>query len=240
MTGEPPHECDALWTRTRDALGRERGLRARLRSTRTPVRIGIVLVTTALVLGLIAAARVRPDLDAVPPRLFAAGLAVLAAGLLASAVLLLRPLYRHPLRTGALGTVAWIAFVLPAVLVVAAPLHQAVGAHPESFEGTGADFWPRALACFLFGCALGLPVLLVLLLVERRANLGWSRILLLAAAMGLVGNLVLTLHCPLVSAGHLLAGHATVPLGALAILAAGRLVRRGVRPARGMQGPVRE
>ena len=80
--------------------------------------------------------------------------------------------------------------------------------HPESFEGRGADFWPRASACLLFGTLTSLPLLAALVLADRRERRPAGSLAFAAAAAGLAGNLTLLLHCPLVARGHLLVGHA--------------------------------
>ena len=170
----------------------------------------------------------RSDLAAYPVGGLVVRLALLAAGLGAAAALFLRTLARSaPCRTAA-AVVVLAGLLLPVLLVALGPGHAERHVHPESFAGAGTDFVPRALACFLFGVALGAPVLLLLLLVlDRSDDLSWPRRMLLAAAVGLVGTLALLLHCPLVGAGHLLGGHARVPLGALLVLA---LAPRGGTP----------
>jgi hypothetical protein len=93
--------------------------------------------------------------------------------------------------------------------------------HPVATQGIGSDWARRAAACFFFGALFGLPILLSILAVDR--GLGRTNVALLgAASVGLTGNLALQLHCPLTHPLHLVPGHATI--GIVAIAVAGVLV----------------
>lgn len=222
---EDKHRSDRLWQALRRDLDRETGMRAWLRARRTRTRLAYVCATSALLAVLVVLATPRSDFDAVPGALLALSLGVLAAAMVAIVVLLLRPLYCASASVRTQLTLAAAGWLIPFLLVLWAPAHGSVLAHPESFVGAGANFWPRALVCFAFGVVLGLPLLALLRLVDRGGELTWPRILLLAGATGLAGNLALVLHCPLVAPTHLLAGHASVPVGTLLLL----LIVRGRR-----------
>lgn len=217
---------DRLWEGLRDRVAGERGVRAWLRSRPTRARIAAALAATALVGLAVLLLAPRTDFDALPAAVYGLGLAATLGALLTVVVAFLHPLQRRPPGRGRIVLAACVALALPALLVLGAPLHDAVDAHPESFDGQGADLVPCALRCFAFGLLLGAVVLVLLRLLDRRDALSWPRLLLLAGATGLVGNLALALHCPLVAPAHLLAGHATVPLGALLALAPAALGRR--------------
>jgi hypothetical protein len=219
----PP--TDDLGTRVRDAIARERGPRAWLCARSTRVRLALAVGAAVLVTVAVALAIPRADLAACPPLLLGTSLGVLLAGTILAAALVLRPLHRPPVRPGTWIAAAALALALPVLVVLGAPWHDASRAHPESFAGTGADFLACALECFALGVILALPALVLLRLLDRTQRLGWPRVVLLAGATGLVGNLALAVHCPIVAPLHLLAGHATVPLGAFLLLALAR--RRG-------------
>lgn len=231
-TNEDPRRRDALWARVRERLARERGPRAWLRSRSTRARVALAAAAASAVAAGVLVLVPRTDFDALPAGVFGLGLAATVLAFLAVVMAFLHPFQARPASRGRVLAAACVGLALPALLVVVAPLHGAVEAHPESFVGQGADFAPRALSCFAFGLLLGALVLALLGLLDRRDDLSWPRLLLLAGAAGLVGNLALALHCPIVGPAHLLAGHATVPLGALVVLAAGRLARRHGPPDR--------
>jgi hypothetical protein len=104
--------------------------------------------------------------------------------------------------------------------------HAAAGSHPECFEGTGTDFWPRALQCFGYGSLMGVPALLAVLLFHRGGALDRGVWMLGVCLAGAAGNLALHLHCPLVDTTHLLVGHASIPAVFLLVAGAVALLRR--------------
>jgi hypothetical protein len=210
----------------RSQLERERGWRGRLRSLPTPLRLAACLAAVvAVALAVVATVR-RGDLADYPAGPMAGSLALFAALVVVAARLFLRPLQaRQPGR----GRILWWALVgllFPLALYLLPEAHHLVHEHPESFEGRGADFWPRSFRCLAFGTLTALPLLALLLLADRRDRIGFSRAALAAAAAGLAGNLVLMLHCPLVGRAHLITGHATVALIFLVALGLAFRVRR--------------
>jgi hypothetical protein len=167
-------------------------LRSRSTTIRRAVAIGAAfsMVAVALLLGL------RGDFDAHPLRI-GATLAALALLLALSAHQALRPIHRPPLPQWA--SAAIVALTIGATFAVAllAP------------EGELGRFPPAVSPCFFYGLLAGLPVYLVLRLLDRGQS-GWAASLLGGCAAGLLGNLVLTLYCPSHDMQHLMFGHAGV------------------------------
>lgn len=211
--------------RLRTRLEKERGWRGRLRSLPTPLRLLaglLVLALTALAIGVF---RRRSDFAAYPAPLLVVNLVLLATLTLLSIRVFLWPLHRREPRALATGGWLLLALGLPVLLALLPEAHGLVHEHPESFGGRGADFWPRAAACLVFGMAMSLPLLAVLLLADRRDRRRTGRLALAAGAAGLAGNVVLLLHCPLVARGHLLAGHASVGFAFLLLFGCAAWVR---------------
>jgi hypothetical protein len=163
----------------------------------------------------------RPDIDVYPALrmlLITSTLLVLLGVALREG---LRPLQRASI--GAHGLLLVLALFIPIVL---AALPAAHSAHALSVGGVGQSLIPRALACFVFGVALGLPLLVSMRAMDRLEHATVTRALWAAAATGLLGNLSLSLHCPLTHPAHLLLGHASVGIALAAVyglLARGRL-----------------
>ena len=225
----PDDPLPELLSAVRDGISHEsRGWR-RVRSWSTPARhaaaMAVVLAVTLAALLLTP----RLDLGAYPrPRLLAS-----VAILVAAAALGLRELLRpHGLRERRVGTLLAVGAALLLVPLAAAllpPPHQQVHLHPESFEGVGADFVPRAVACLTFGLVVALPVVLATLGLSRHASLAPGRLALAAGVGGLAGTLGLLFHCPLVGISHRLAGHGGVGIAAAAGLAIALLLLRRSR-----------
>ncbi len=171
-----------------------------LESRPTWMRRLIASIATMTVLVLGGVVMTHRDWSAISP--LHLGVAFGALGVLLGASLhqALRPLQRPPLPRwarigmGALTLVATFTLaILPMPDTHAAPIGEGLHVSP----------------CLFFGLLMGLPVYLVLRLLDR----GTSHAPLLAAcAAGLIGNLVLELHCPRTDAPHLMLGHFTVAL----------------------------
>jgi hypothetical protein len=211
----------------RGDLEEETGLVGWWRSRPTALRRAVVLLVllgTAVGLGLL---RPRADLGVFPmPRMMLLVGLYGAVGALASLGALgsgRRPVVRPPLAGLGLG----VAVVVSFGLALLPPAHSA---HPASLGGTGAELLPRALACLLTGLAVALPGVVLLGLGARATGHSLRAPWVLAAMAGaLAGQLALQLHCPLVGAGHRVAGHAllVVVLGLVTWAVAERLAARG-------------
>jgi hypothetical protein len=228
-----PKPSEELLGQLRARLAGERGWRGRLRSLPTPVRLLAGLLVLALTALAVLLLRRRSDLAAYPVPLLVASLVLLAALALLALRAYLWPLHRRAPSAVAAGGWLLLGLGFPVLLALLPEAHDLVHAHPESFEGRGADFWPRSAACLVFGLAVSLPLLGLMLLADRRDRRGLGRLAFAAAAAGLAGNLVLLLHCPLVARGHLLAGHASVGLVYLLLLAAAARLRARRPPPSG-------
>ncbi|MHC4954742.1 MAG: hypothetical protein ACYTGZ_12725 [Planctomycetota bacterium] len=201
-----------LLARTRAQLAAERGVHASLRALPTHTRMALTIGALAVVTVLVGLFSRRTDFDAYPVALMAASLGALAVVSVLACGRLLRPAHRRAAPIARTMMIAFVGIVLPAVLALLPEAHDLVHEHPESFLGTGADFWPRARTCFFFGLVSALPVYALTLVFDR---LSWRTVpamLLAATAAGATANIALLLHCPLVSSSHMLTGHATVPL----------------------------
>jgi hypothetical protein len=106
----------------------------------------------------------------------------------------------------------------------------------EGFDSQSANagVFGHGLACFLFGAALSLPFVAVVLALDRsdRPSLFWR--VLAGATGGLLANGALVLHCAERASSHLWVSHVSIgaALALLGILAAGRLNRHAGRAER--------
>lgn len=196
-------------------LERERGPLAWLRSRATPVRIVLALAAALVTLVAVLLLTPRADLATYPTGRMALALIPMLAGLAWLANDALRPMHLPPATRLRIGLALGAGLLIPLGLAI---MPQAHTAHPASLVGMGEDFWPRAVACFVFGLITGLPVLVIAQLADRGG--GWlGRLLLALAVAGLAGNLALQLHCPITHPAHLLAGHASVGVALVLVMA---------------------
>jgi Zn-finger nucleic acid-binding protein len=192
-----------------------------------PSRVRAALAVSALAVPvLVAATRLRYNLDVYPAARLVLELGALAGLILASLWIWIRPLYKPQLAPG----------ILWAVLALALALPWALAAFPAALPGEGpiAPFGApgelrRAASCFLFGTMTALPALVVVAGLGRRSAGLPGFALLPATAAALAGLLGLHLHCPEVSPAHLLLGHATVALALPLLLVVVGVVRGGRR-----------
>ncbi len=169
-----------------------------LRTRSTTVRRFVAIVAALLVLLFGGILSLRANFDEYPPLQMALALLSLATLLGLSVHQALRPLYRPPLAPAA-------RFALPILTLVATFLLALLPPHgvPAPLGGTLID---HVSPCLFYGLLFGIPVYLVLRLLDRSGTAP----LLGACAAGLAGNLVLTLHCPRNDPEHLMLGHFSV------------------------------
>lgn len=172
-----------------------------LKSRATWVRRGLAIVAVGLVVFLTGALTLRADFGELPLGWIVLMIGSLVTLLGASVFFALRPLHRPPLAGWVRAIVIGLTLASTAALALFAPDAGALA--QECNLGTVGP-------CFLYGLLVGLPVYLLLRLLERRARS--SLPLITACAAGLTGNLVLQLHCPSTDAEHLMMGHFTVAL----------------------------
>lgn len=202
---EPAFALTSLLAEVEQSLGRERGVRAWLRSLSTPWRIACALGSVGVVAAFVLVYRPRPDLSAYPIDRMALTVAFYALLIGGAFALELRPLQRRALPRWVRPVLAGIALLVP-VAFAFAPSAEVVAVHVPG------SFMHLALGCFMFGLALTVPVLVLLFSLDRRAHRSFGVVVLAAAAGGLVANLGLALHCPITNVAHVLVGHATIGL----------------------------
>jgi hypothetical protein len=205
-------------TQTESLLGRERGLRAFLRSRSTRVRWLLSLCLPALLLARELLRKRVSWRQLSAPRMIGGLLLLGLFGLVAHSALRPLPIERRAarLRT-ALAVVAWC---LPCVLWFA-PEAQA-----SADEFSGAFAW-RSLSCFAYGSACAAPAFALLWAMDRGVRVPRRVWALAAASVALLANVILMLHCPITSRAHLVAGHFSIGLAWFAAVStAERCMRR--------------
>lgn len=180
---------------------------ARLRSVSTQKRVALGLFVAILLTAGVLFALPRADLSVYPSARMALALATLALTGVLCVVGALRPLHLPPLGRPLFTGLVIAAALLPFALAFMPPAHLE---HSSSLGGLGPDLVSAAAKCFAFGLVLALPLLAVLRLLDRIGHRSLRRALMAAGAAGLLGNLILQLHCPIVHPVHLVTGHASV------------------------------
>jgi hypothetical protein len=192
-------ELDTLWKRVESAIAHETGVGAWLRSMPTRWRVILasgVAVVMPVILGF---ASPRSDLEAYPEMRLALSMGAFAVLLGVLIVLNLRPLQRPELSTRALI----FAFVALAVPFLIALLPEVRLTHPVAFHDLHD--------CLLVGSICGGALMALLRALDR--SIANARALLVpAAAGGILANVALSLHCPVVSPLHLALIHAPIGL----------------------------
>lgn len=119
----------------------------------------------------------------------------------------------------ALGASAWSAAQWLSPLGSASLLRCALGLAVAFFglflaSGSGEFRWDLTATCFSAGSSLSLPVLAFCALLFRRGAPQRRERVAVAAGLfsGLLGFLLIQLHCPIHDLGHLLLGHGALPL----------------------------
>jgi hypothetical protein len=174
--------------------------------------VGLCVALAALLLAIVGVLAPRPDLTAYPPGRMLTVFAGLGALLLVSVRLSLRPLHRPPPPAPAVLSVLALSVAAAAGFSLLPAAHVLL---PHTSPAPELGLWQHVRPCLAFGFALGLPLFAALRFFDRGVRLGaWPA----AAALGLLGNLALQLHCPITEPSHLLLGHATVGLLAAVLL----------------------
>jgi hypothetical protein len=182
-------------------LATEIGLRSRIRSLRSSTRATALLLLALALAGYQLLGSRRSDFGSYSPVVFWGIALLLFAALGVGAWRLARgPL--SPLGSSA----RWpLLLALPSLAVLLAPL----GAPASRLDTESAD-WGRPAACFGYGAALVIPLLVWWWLGERRDSVPLAGLLAAGAVAGLGANLLLHAHCSSVHLGHLLLGHASI------------------------------
>ena len=220
LEGAPEPDLSRVIANVEEHVAQDTGLGAWLSSRATPTRVLIGIGLPIAIVTWILMAKARPDLALYPLGRLAA--IVIAYSLFVGAALrhALAPLQRAAPAPWVRPALTFAMIALPLVFAVLPAAHSG---HPE---GSGDDFLRRALACFGFGAALSLPVLVLWALLDRDKHQSAPLAALAAAGAGLVGVMSLELHCPITQPPHLLLGHASVAL-TLTVIYTG--VRRVIR-----------
>ncbi len=208
-----PLDADALFADIAGDIAAESGPVAWLRSLPTPRRLALGAVLTLGVVGVAFGFFGRVDWALYPLDRMVSELAGMVIVFAVAAWMTLLPAYRVAPAAGRVWALGLVGLGLPFVL---AALPMAHGAHAASLEGAGADLVPRALECFASGVGAALPVLLLLVALDRGGQTQRTRVVFAGLAAGMAGVMALQVHCPITQPVHLLSGHASVVVGLLA------------------------
>lgn len=168
-----------------------------LRTRSTFARRGAAALAALVVVIVVGVILTRRDFACVDPLHLRIAVAALAALLGLSLHHALRPLHRPPLSGAARA--ATVVLSLAATFVLArVPPEQA------RFAPGDEALLSHVSRCLFYGLFMGVPIDLVLRLLDRGSS---TSALLAACAAGAAGNLVLTLHCPSADTTHLMLGH---------------------------------
>jgi hypothetical protein len=191
LSNAPPAQDPRLEARIEGALGRERGLRARLRALSTAVRFTLLL-SLCVAIALVQAA-LRPSLGGGGASIWISALALLPALALLIATARATPSWQKS------GIFAIAALV---------PAFALLGLEASAVASAGALGSPQS--CFVYGALLSLPLLGLAVLFERRERVPLVDRALLGAALGLLATVVLELECASRHPLHLLLGHVSI------------------------------
>jgi len=209
----PGFDPASLFSEVEASIARDaRSPLTRLRELTTPMRILLTSAVSFAVASIVGITACRTDLATYSTARLALEATVLAAALVGTLSLAMRPSQRPELDRGrlavALGSGLAVAFAIatiPAPQAGAAPLGPI--APPD---------WSAGLPCLTIGLLVGIPIYLIARALDR----GSSRTAYLAAgAAGIAGNLALTMHCPLGDVGHRVSTHASLGIVFLVSLA---------------------
>lgn len=219
-------EFDDLFARIEADIERERGLAARLRALprwlAIALAVGLILLFAALWLWLWP----RSDMHLYPDWRLLLELAALAALSISAVHTFLSSPRLCPTHEPLIALRLLGHLIVALAIVFMPPAHLT---EPYLSAGTGSMLWPCATACLSIGTSAALPVLGLILLLDRGSAMQVPLTRMLApAGAWLGGMLVLQLHCPILAHEHQLLGHAGVLVPVLAVWA----LIEGLRRAR--------
>jgi hypothetical protein len=200
----PDVEPGDLFARVEKDVRAEAGVRARLRALSTETRVAALFVVAALpVLGHLLFDR-RTDLAEYSPSWFRGIASLFVVSFVVSVGFLLRGVsapVRSPWQERGL---ALGLLLVPAVAALLAPLGAG---SPDAVFALG-----EPSACFTWGTAFVVPLVLVYWLFERRDTIPARSLIAAGALAGLAANALLHVHCGSANPLHLLLGHASIGL----------------------------
>jgi len=219
--------ADLLSGMQRD-LQKERGMFAWLRSCSTPLRVAMSMCIVLVPAGAQLAFARRADLSEFPlPFLLIALAAYMMTAAFATKTLL-APL-QQPKSVWSVR-IAWMASLgLPLLFAVLSPDD---GSQVAPQLDNTVSFLRQAISCLRYGALLAIPGVISLALLDRQLARGKRFLFVAACTGGIVGNLILLLHCANPNASHLLVGHATIAIALLIGVALVTVVRRLVSKLR--------
>lgn len=208
---QPPPELERLLGEVeKDIEAADRSWLFWLRSRATWARRAIAFAAAMVVVGVGGVLTLRADFGALPFAWTATAVGSLALLLSASLYVALRPLHQPELPGWQRAALVGGSLAATSALALLAPADAALAAG-------GEGFFAHVTPCLFYGLLLGVPVFLLLRVLDR----GSSTVALIAAcAAGLTGNLALQLHCPRTDAEHLMGAHVGVVVLFLAGLGA--------------------
>ena len=81
---------------------------------------------------------------------------------------------------------------------------------PAEIVLAGSGFERSIRSCFMYGSLLAVPFSALIWFLTRESRMEWETAASTTAAMGLIANVGLLLHCPITDPWHVVLGHATI------------------------------
>ena len=195
-------DLDALKGRTLAAVADDRGPRGFMAKTPTWVH-STALLGAVIAIALSQIMALRADFDAYPTALMVLVLAAFTGPLIGLTLGATRPVHQAPL-SRAIQSGLWLTALAIPLVVAAMP---APHTHPAS-DIAGA-FGQATFACFAFGAAITVGILVLHKLFDRRSHADRDSTILAALIGALAGAIALQLHCPFSNNAHQALGHAS-------------------------------
>lgn len=194
---------DSMLADVKGSIVGERGGTAWLRALPTRWRQTLAAALVVAVAAVFALFSPRGDLDTYPLLAWVAVLGATAAVLLLAVYYSLLPLHRGAPRRWVVPLLVVLALLVPACSALVPGL---AGLHGHD----DGKLLAGIVGCMAVGSVLGMPILLMTWALDRGAHGCLGRALLAACGAGLMGNIVLQIHCQCVRPLHVLAGHAVL------------------------------